>query len=211
MIFTPPPLTFFLVVRLSWNFFLNFGNEKNSSKNIFWYFSDPYDVTYDEITYFSNVKFRVFSSFSFLTFLKKNFRWNVIHEIVALHNTHLGKIIRRSGKIANLVKWRHLWRHNDVISVCFYNFILYLCYFWTDWDHSYTKMTGLMSTFQKKIVSGHDVTDDVINVIYDVISASKLENAITLLFFNRFGQSIHQNHGIEMNFPKNWKKIMQQP
>ena len=76
--------------------------------------------------------------------------WNVIHEIVALHNTHLGKIIRRSGKIANLVKWRHLWRHNDVISVCFYNFILYLCYFWTDWDHPYTKMTGLMSTFQKK-------------------------------------------------------------
>ena len=51
--------------------------------------------------------------------------------------------------------------------------------------------------------SGHDVADDVINVIYDVISASKLENAITLLFFNRFGQSIHQNHGIEMNFPKN--------
>ena len=103
----PPPLTFFLAVRLSWIFFLNFGNEKNSSKNIFWYFSDPYDVTYDEITYFSNIKFRVFSSFSFLTFLKKKFRWNVIHEIVALHNTHLGKIIRRSGKLANLVKWRH--------------------------------------------------------------------------------------------------------
>ena len=64
-----------------------------------------------------------------------------------------------------------------------------------------------MSTFQKKNVSGHDVTDDVINVIYDVISASKLENAITLLFFNRFGQSIHQNHGIEMNFPKYQKKL----
>ena len=60
-------------------------------------------------------------------------------------------------------------------------------------------MTGLISTFQKKIVLGHDVTDDVINVIYDVITASKLENTITLLFFNRFGQSIHQNHGIEMN------------
>ena len=67
-------------------------------------------------------------------------------------------------------------------------------------------MTGLISTFQKKIVSGHDVTDDVINVIYDVITASKLENTITLLFFNRFGQSIHQNHGIEMNFPKKLKK-----
>ena len=105
--FSPPPLTFFLVVRLSWNFFLNFGDEKNSSKNIFWYFSDPYDVTYDEKTYFSNVKIRVFSSFSFLTFVKKNFGWHVIHEIVALHNTHFGKIIRRSGKIANLVKWRH--------------------------------------------------------------------------------------------------------
>ena len=72
-------------------------------------------------------------------------------------------------------------------------------------------MTGLISTFQKKIVSGHDVTDDVINVIYDVISASKLEKAITSLFFNRFGQSIHQNHGIEMNFPKNLKKNMQRP
>ena len=88
----------------------------------------------------------------------------------------------------------------------FTHFILYLCYFWTDWDHSYTKMTGLISTFQKKIVSGHDVTDDVINVIYDVISASKLEMAITSLFFNRFGQSIHQNHGIEMNvWKKSWK------
>ena len=54
-------------------------------------------------------------------------------------------------------------------------------------------MTGLMSTFQKKIVSGHDVTDDVINVIYDVISASKLENAITLLFFNRF-EKLCNNH-----------------
>ena len=32
----------------------------------------------------------------------------------------------------------------------FTHFILYLCYFWTDWDHSYTKMTGLISTFQKK-------------------------------------------------------------
>ena len=73
-------------------------------------------------------------------------------------------------------------------------------------------MTGLISTFQKKIVLGHDVTDDVINVIYDVITASKLENTITLLFFNRFGQSIHQNHGIEMKFPKNKNKIiMQQP
>ena len=67
-------------------------------------------------------------------------------------------------------------------------------------------MTGLISTFQKKIVSGHDVTDDVINVIYDVISASKLEKAITSLFFNRFGQSIHQNHSIEMDFPKNTGK-----
>merc|ERR1712052_88164 len=77
--------------------------------------------------------------------------------------------------------------------------------------NKHTKMTGLMSTFQKKIVLGHDVTDDVINVIYDVISASKLENAITLLFFNRFRQSIHQNHGIEMKFQKNLKKNMQQP
>ena len=72
-------------------------------------------------------------------------------------------------------------------------------------------MTGLISTFQKKIVSGHDVTDDVINVIYDVISASKLENAITLLFFNRFGQSIHQNHGIEMNFPKKYATTIGTP
>ena len=62
---------------------------------------------------------------------------------------------------------------------------------------------GLDEYFLEKKFSGHDVTDDVINVIYDVISASKLENAITLLFFNRFGQSIHQNHGIEMNFSKN--------
>ena len=49
--------------------FLNFGNEKKTFKK---YFIIYYDVTYDEITYFSNVKFRVFSSFSFLTFLKKN-------------------------------------------------------------------------------------------------------------------------------------------
>ena len=68
-------------------------------------------------------------------------------------------------------------------------------------------MTGLISTFQKKIVFGHDVTDDVINVIYDVITASKLENTITLLFFNRFGQLIHQNHGIYMKFPKKKKNI----
>ena len=149
----------------------------------------------------SCITYSVFLKYLFfiLNFSTNKFRGNIMHEIVALHNTHLGKIIRSSGKIAKLVKWRH----NDVISVCFYNFILYLCYFWTDWDHSYTKMTGLISTFQKKIVSGHDVTDDVINVIYDVISASKLEKAITSLFFNRFGQSIHQNHGIEMNFPKN--------
>ena len=72
-------------------------------------------------------------------------------------------------------------------------------------------MTGLVSTFQKKNVLGYDVTDDVINVIDDVISASKLENSITLLIFNRFGQSIHENHGIEMKFPQNFKKNMQQP
>ena len=38
--------------------------------------------------------------------ISKKLGRNVIHEIVALHNTHLWKIIRRSGKIANLVKWR---------------------------------------------------------------------------------------------------------
>ena len=63
------------------------------------------------------------------------------------------------------------------------------------------KWRAWLVLFRKKIVLGHDVTDDVINVIYDVITASKLENTITLLFFNRFGQSIHQNHGIEINFP----------
>ena len=85
------------------------------------------------------------------------------------------------------------------------HFNSYLCYFWTYLDHPYTKMTGLIHTFQKKNVLGHDVTDDVINVIYHVIKGSKLQNLITLLFFNRFGQFIHQNHGIEMKFwKKNW-------
>ena len=139
-----------------------------------------------------------FSSYSLLTLLKK-IEWNVIHEIVALHDTHLGKIIRRSGKIANLVI-------NDVImtsSAYVFTILFYISVISEPIETIHIpKWRAWWVLFRKNIVSGHDVTDDVINVIYDVISASKLENAITLLFFNRFRQSIHQNHGIEMNFPK---------
>ena len=46
---------------------------------------------------------------------------------------------------------------------------------------------GLGEYISEKHVLRHDVTDDVI-----------FED----LFFDWFGQTVHQNHGIEMNFPK---------
>ena len=70
------------------------------------------------------------------------------------------------------------------------HFNLYLRYLWTSMDHSYTKMTGLMSTFQKKIVLGHDVICDVTNDVITFFHFFQRE----ITFFSKFKiTKIHVN------------------
>ena len=77
--------------------------------------------------------------------------WFMSHFLITILNAQNGPIFWN-------VKWKariniygsRTWTMSLYFIIVFAPECFLHCYFWTDWDHPYTKMTGLMSTTQKK-------------------------------------------------------------